>query len=187
MTNSVLIRQARGWALIDSPSLLGPLVIVVLGLAGSGAGVWFWMPVMLFFALLIGLRIGPRTETELTATQLIEHGLRTRAITWARIQDVDVGRLGAKSKIRIWSDDGATRFLAVPRSTWNADTLDADCRLISEWWVQHRGKEWRPQVANPWTDPEALPTDNPWVKVGRGSWPGANRHWLPRSGRDVSN
>jgi hypothetical protein len=108
---------------------------------------------------------------DLTPTQLIQTGWRGRSFDWSRIQDVVVDRDGRR--IQVWTDDGRVRRLRAPRRPsrhWPGRRFDQDYDVLGQWWVEHRGADWRPWPTLP--SPSQLSPDEPSVAGSPGAYPG---------------
>jgi hypothetical protein len=173
-SSTVRIRQPRLWLVLTG------LPLLLLYAAGALASMTehpvrsAWIPRTTFaiFALIVVLRALIAGSVDLTPTHLVERGLRRRSIEWSRIQDIAVQR----GRLRVWSDDGAVHRLATPIPKgwlWPGNRFDAEYNQLGQWWVEHRGADWRPLPVNPWAvaaDGGLAVRGNPWVTARRG-WP----------------
>jgi hypothetical protein len=118
-------------------------------------------------------------STDLTATHLISRwGRRKQAIAWDRVQGFTVNNTLVSRVLKVISDDGKSKELWAPYTSFfiGRARFDAQHNLIGQWWIDHRGPDWRPMPVKAWGDPRngpspfavpSPPRPAPWIKLKR--------------------
>jgi hypothetical protein len=115
---------------------------------GSGSGDLGWINagVAILVAALV-LWTAVFQGVTLTETEIVIRSVRTRRVPWSQIQGLDQRRQSGSGWLRLWLEDGKSVALPTPRIAWparNRGTFERDFHLIGQWWLEHRGPDWRP-------------------------------------------
>lgn len=124
------------------------------------AGVWFafvaldvatggpWFTWRLVFAcVFVAEGFGIRTlGVDLTQESVNIRGLRRRRVPWQEVQAVVRHNQRATGRVSLILDSGERLALRAPTSSLGLGgaRYERDFHLIGQWWLAHRGQDWRP-------------------------------------------
>jgi hypothetical protein len=118
---------------------------------GDGDGfLWAWGALLVLESAVL-LAVLLRRAVFLGPESIVLRGLwRSTTVAAAEIQAVTVGGGSLSQPVLLWTAD--RRRHSCPAIT------EADLTVVGDWWLAHRGPDWRPA----WTTPQAAPRRIAW-------------------------
>jgi hypothetical protein len=72
------------------------------------------------------------------------NGLRRQVVPWRRVQAVSTESMLGTRRVVLWTDDGGRIPLRAPTATIFGGRFDVKFHQIGQWWLAHRGADWKP-------------------------------------------
>lgn len=127
------------------------------GTVGDRGFFVFWLALLAIDGT-VAILIGTRRQVELGPTTLRHRNIvRWHTIAAEDIQAVTLSDMGMTETLRVWTSDRQSHRPAALTSR--------ELQLVGDWWVAHRGADWRPAWGPP---PPPEPT--PWSALPTGPW-----------------
>jgi hypothetical protein len=135
------VRFRLTWIQRATPLLymIGPVLLAVI----SDHPV-LWLSLLAAF-VVVGLLLSAWFGVTLTPEGAHVHNVRRRFVPWSAVQDVSVGDWGLGRAVSLREVDRSTRLRAPVTAFLQRDRrFEQKVEVIHEWWVAHRGRDWRP-------------------------------------------
>jgi hypothetical protein len=135
-------RQTDGW-------LVGAVVWAAVVAFTYPDAEWsdFWLSAVWTLSFFLSGRQG----ITLTPDVAVVHRWRSRRVPWAEVQAVTLEQRLGGTVVTLWAVDRKRISLSAPGRGfgWDNPRLEREWQTIGEWWVAHRGADWRPGYREP--------------------------------------